>query len=209
MSIATTLLTVIAVLIFFGVLQRVLDRMYLTDRGALLLVACMFIGTLLPNIELGPVSVNLGGAVIPLGVCVYLLIRADTTWERLRPLIGSVLTAAAIWLLSLFLPSEPEQMPMDPMLLYGLCAGVIACILGRSRRGAFICGVVGVMLADIATAVVNWARGIDQQLVLGGAGLADAVVVSGILAVLLTELVGEIMERISRSGKKVEKERTK
>ncbi len=97
MSIATTLLTVIAVLIFSGVLQRVLDRMYLTDRAALLLVACMFIGSLLPNLTLGRVSVSLGGAIIPLGVCLYLLIRADTNWERIRPLIGSVLTAAAIW----------------------------------------------------------------------------------------------------------------
>ena len=41
-------------------------------------------------------------------------------------------------------------------------------------------------------------RGTQQQLVLGGAGLADSVVISGILAVLLAELVGEIMERIQR-----------
>lgn len=51
----------------FGVAQRVLDRMRLTDRQALLLVAAMFVGTLLPNVELGQVSLNLGGAVIPLG----------------------------------------------------------------------------------------------------------------------------------------------
>ncbi len=209
MSIATTLLTVIAVLIFSGVLQRVLDRMYLTDRAALLLVACMFIGSLLPNLTLGRVSVSLGGAIIPLGVCLYLLIRADTNWERIRPLIGSVLTAAAIWGLSFLLPSEPEQLPVDPMLLYGLSAGIFACVLGRSRRGAFICGVLGVMLADIATACVNWFRGIDQQLVLGGAGLVDAVVVSGVIGVLFTELVGEIAERITRKGRKVVRERSK
>ena len=87
---------------------------------------------------------------------------------------------------------------MDPNLLYALAAGVIAWLLGRSRRGAFVCGVLGMLLADIATAVVNWSHGVDQQLVLGGAGIADAVVIAGVLAVLLAELVGEIVERIAR-----------
>lgn len=201
MSLAMLLLTVVAVLIFFGVLERVLDRMRLTDRAALVLIALMFVGTLIPNIVLGKVSVSIGGAVIPLGVCVYLLCRAETAREVARSLIGAVLTGAAVYGLSVLLPDEPEEMFMDPNLLYGLAGGVIAYILGRSRRGAFICGVVGVILADVTTAIINWSRGIDQQLVLGGAGIADTVVISGVLAVLLAELVGEILERIARGRK--------
>ena len=42
------LLVVLALLILFGVLQRVLDRMALTDRQALLLVALIFVGGWLP-----------------------------------------------------------------------------------------------------------------------------------------------------------------
>ena len=87
---------------------------------------------------------------------------------------------------------------MDPNLLYGLAGGVIACLLGRSRRGAFICGVAGVLLADVVNAVLVWRQGTDQQLILGGAGIADASVLSGVIAVLLAELTGEIRERLSR-----------
>lgn len=76
MSIGMILLTVVAVLVFFGVAQRVLDKLHLSDRAALLLIALMFFGTLIPNIVIGNVSVSPGGALIPLGVCVYLLIRA-------------------------------------------------------------------------------------------------------------------------------------
>ena len=199
MSIGTIVLTVVAVMIFFGALERVLDRMRLTDRAALLLIAAMFVGTLLPNIQLGRVSLGIGGAVIPLGVCVYLLIRASESKEVWRSLIGAVLTGAAVFGLSMLLPDEPEEMFMDPNLLYGLAGGAIAWLLGRSRRGAFICGVTGVILADVATAILNWNRGVDQQLVLGGAGIADTVVISGVLAVLLAELVGEIAERVART----------
>ena len=54
------------------------------------------------------------------------------------------------------------------------------------------------MLADIAVAVVNWSQGVDQPLVLGGAGVFDAMIISGILGVLLSELVGEVLERMAR-----------
>ncbi|MBQ8202420.1 MAG: DUF1614 domain-containing protein [Clostridia bacterium] len=198
MSAGMMILTVTAVLVFCGVLQRVLDRMYMRDREALAVIGAMLVGTLLPNVKLGPVSVSVGGALIPVAICVYLLIRADESLERWRTLLGSVLTGAAVYGLSLLLPAEAEELPVDPMLLYGLAGGVIAWVLGRSRRGAFICGIAGVLLADVTTAAVNWAKGIDQQLVLGGAGIADAVVISGVLAVLMCELVGEAVERMVR-----------
>jgi len=201
MTLGMILLTALAVLIFFGTIQRVLDRMYLSDRAALAVTAAMFAGTLLPNLELGRVSISIGGALIPLAICVFLLIKADTALEVWRTILGSLLTAAAVYGLSMLLPAEAEALPLDPMLLYAITGGLIAWILGRSRRGAFVCGVLGVTLADIATALVNWARGIDQQLVLGGAGVADAVVVSGVLAVLLAELVGEITEKFVRRKK--------
>lgn len=200
MSIAMVLLTVLAVLIFFGVLERVLDRMYLTDRMALLLIGLMFAGTLLPNIDIGSVSINLGGAVIPLGVCIYLLTKADSTAEIARSLMGMVITGAAVWGLSKLLPDEPEGMWMDPNLLYGIAAGLIAWLLGRSRRGAFFCGVTGVLLADTVTAVINWSTGIRQRLVLGGAGIGDTVVLAGVIGVLAAELLGEAVERVSRAA---------
>ena len=198
MSIGMVLVTVTAILVFFGVAQRVLDKLYLSDRAALVLIALMFFGTLLPSIRLGNVQISLGGAVIPLGVCIYLLIRAGTAKERIRAVVGALITGGIIYALSALMPDEPEAIIVDPIYLYGLTGGLVAYILGRSRRGAFICGVLGVMLADTAVAVVNWTKGIDQTLLLGGAGVFDAIVISGILGVLLCELIGEMLERITR-----------
>ncbi len=200
MSVGMIVLTVVAILVFFGVAQRVLDKLYLTDRMALLLIGLMFFGTLIPNLTIGRVSISIGGAVIPLGICVYLLIKAGTNKERFRALFGAVVTGAIIYALSAFLPNEPETMLFEPMYLYGIVGGLVAYILGRSRRGAFVCGVLCILFADIAVGIVNWANGIDQTLVLGGAGVFDAVVISGILGVLLSELLGELIERLTRGN---------
>ena len=197
MSIGMILLTVLALLILFGVGERVLDRMHLTDRQALFMVAAVFVGGWLPDIEIGRVSVNIGGALVPLGLCVYLLVRAGTGKERVRALVAAVLTGAAVYLIGRLMPADPIQTIVDPNYVYGLAAGVIAYLLGRSRRAAFFAGVVGVLLADIAVAALNWSRGIDQTLHLGSAGALDAVVISGLLAVLLAEFVGEAIERMT------------
>lgn len=198
MSGGMLLLTAAAVMVYAGLLQRVLDRMHLTDRAALLLIGLMLLGTFLPDIVIGPVAVNIGGALIPLAVCVWLLMKADTALERWRTLLGCVVTGAAVYGLTLLLPAEAEALPVDPTLLCALVGGVVAWALGRSRRGAFVCGTVGVILADTVTAIVNWSRGIAQTLVLGGGGLADAVVLGGMLSVLLCETVGELVERLVR-----------
>lgn len=192
------LLTGAAILVYCGLLQRVLDRMHLRDRTALLLIGAMLLGTFLPPLRLGNVAVNIGGGLIPLGVCGYLLLLADSKLECWRTLLGTVITAAAVYILMLVLPSEPEQLAMDPTLIAALPGGIVAWLLGRSRRGAFVCGVAGILLADTVTALVSWRRGIGQALVLGGGGLADAAVLSGMLSVLLCELAGEAAERLSR-----------
>ncbi|MGN1369838.1 MAG: DUF1614 domain-containing protein [Aristaeellaceae bacterium] len=199
MTVGAMLLTIAAVLVFCGLLQRVLDRMHLTDRQALLLIGAMLVGTWLPNLRIGAIAVNIGGALIPLGVCVYLFIKADSPLERWRTALGTVLTGAAVYGLSALLPGEAEALPFDPMWLYGVCGGIIAWVVGRSRRGAFVCGVAGVLLADIVNALVISMQGYQTQLVLGGGGIADAAVISGVIAVLMCELIGETIERFVRA----------
>ena len=156
MSISLILLSVVSALLLFGAAQRVLDRMQLTDRAVLVIAALIFFGGLIPDIRLGNVVFNIGGFVVPLGVCIWLLVKADTRTEVRRALFGSVLTGAAVYLLGRLLPSEPEKMLIDPNYLYGIAGGIIAYVLGRSRRAAFICGILGVILADTAVALINW-----------------------------------------------------
>ncbi len=205
MPIGYILLIVVSLLIVFGVAQRVLDRMRLTDRQALLFVAAIFIGGIIPDIQLGRVSFNIGGALVPFALCVYLFIKAGTAKERWRAIASSVLAAATVFGLGRLFPDEPESMPFDINYLYGLAAGLIAYLFGRSRRSAFIGGVMGVLLGDITQGIVNSFNGLTTTPIrLGGAGALDVVIISGVSAVLLAEVIGEIRERLQGGSAKKE-----
>ncbi len=196
MPIGYLILSASAILVFFGVGQRLLDRMRLNDRWALVLMVAMILGGLLPDIPLGGnFSINVGGALIPIGLCVYLFIKAGTVKEKVRSIVASVLAAAAVVGISYLMPSEPETMWIDPLYIYGLVGGLIAYVLGRSRRAAFIAGIMGIILADTYQGIANLVNGVAAPTRLGGGGAFDSVLISGFLAVILAELIGEIREK--------------
>lgn len=207
MTIGMIILIVVAILILLGVGQRVLDRMRLNDKLALLFIALIVGLGFVPDIRVTDVfAFNLGGAVVPLALCVYLFVKADTAWERGRSILASIITGAAVFAIGVFAPDEPETITVDPILLYGLAAGLIAYIFGRSRRCAFIAGVIGMMLSDTANAIYVWSKGVPQDFVLGGAGAMSSIVIAGIVAVLLAELLGEIIERMKRGTRRPSRE---
>ena len=199
MRIGTILLLLAGLLILFGAGQRVLDRLRLTDRAALLFIALIIAGGYLPDIRVTEdFAFNIGGALIPFILCVYLFVKADTSVERGRAILAPIVTAVAVYALGRYLPADPAELPVDPNYIYGPVAGIIAYAFGRSRRCAFIAGVMGVMLANVASWLTVRMEGISQRLVLGGAGAYDVIVISGLLAVLMAELMGETLERMTR-----------
>ena len=203
MTIGMILLILVAILILLGAGQRVLDRLRLNDKLALLFIALIIALGFVPDIRLtDSFAFNLGGAVVPLALCIYLFLRAGSAWEKWRSILASIVTGAAIFAIGRLMPDEPEAITVDPMILYGLAAGVIAYLFGRSRRCAFIAGVVGMMLANTANALYVWSRGVPQAFVLGGAGAADGIVIAGLLGVLLAELLGELIERMRRGSRR-------
>ena len=202
MTIGTILLLVAGLLVLFGVGQRVLDRLRLTDRQAILFIVLIIAGGFLPDIRVTDTfAFNIGGALIPLALCLWLFFKADTAIERVRAIVAPIVTGIAVYALGRLLPADPSAMVIDPNYIYGIAAGAIAWMFGRSRRCAFISGVVGVMLSHVASWVLVNRAGMAQRLVLGGAGGYDVIVISGLVAVLLAELVGELVERTVRGNR--------
>ena len=200
MPVGAITLLIVAILIYFGLLHRVLDRMRLDDRTALFILLLMIIGSFfsLTIVRQPLLSLNLGGAVVPIGVAVYLIATADTRREQWRGTRAAVITGAAIFAAIKLLNPEEQTMLIEPTYFFALIAGVVGYLSGRSRRSAFIGGTMGVVLADLGHYAEISARGIRGATALGGAGVFDTVVIAGLLAVLLAEVVGETREYMAR-----------
>ena len=196
MQISIWIVTALILLIMFGAGQRILDRLRLSDKWALIILTAIVIGLIIPPIRIGSMfSFSIGGFLIPFGLCVYLLVRAGWSMDIVRAFTGTILTASVILLLEIFLPSDtPEQIVVDNTYLYGVVAGLVAYLLGRSRRNAFVCSVFGITLASVAVFVYNMMQGVDVPLALGVGGAFDSIILAILISVGLAELVGKTAE---------------
>jgi uncharacterized membrane protein len=127
------------------------------------------------------VAINLGGAVIPCLLSVYLFLQAQAPWRVL--LATAVVTAVTYWL------SRPLRGVgiAVPLFIPPLSAALVALLLVPSQAPltAYVAGTVGTLIgADL----LNWRRigGLGAPVVsIGGAGTFDGVFLTGIIAVLL------------------------
>lgn len=199
MPIGMITLLVVGVLVYFGVAHRILDRMRLTDKQALLFIAAIIIGSYI-DIPLMTtpidVSINVGGALLPALLAIWLIMKADESTEKIRAIMAAGAVALVVYLGSQYLPYEPENMFLDPKLIYGISAGLIAYLAGRSRRSAFVGGVLGIIISDVVHMITLLRQGIPGTTALGGAGAFDVTMIAGIVAVMVAELVGETREKL-------------
>ena len=203
-TIGRLILLSLSFVIFFGLAERVLDRMHMTDKTAILVLAAIVLGSFV-NVTLYQsdgllVRMNLGGALVPLAVALYVWFRAGTAKERIRSLLGAVVTVGAIWLLGQVVTDE-YALPVDIIYLYPFVAGLIGYLFGRSRKGAFIAAVLGVIFFDLSHGIYLVINQIPGTVHFGGGGMYDTVVLSGVLAVCLAELIGESRERMQGGPK--------
>jgi len=193
-------LLVVAILVYFGVLHRVLDRMRLDDRTALLILLLMIVGSFfnLTILRQPPLIINLGGALVPIGIAVYLIATADTAREKVRGTMAALVAGAVIYLGFKFLNPEEQTMLIEPTYFFAVVAAVVGYLAGRSRRASFVAGTMGIVIADIAHYVEVVVTGVRGQTWIGGAGVFDSAVIAGLLAVALAEIVGETRELMTR-----------
>lgn len=185
------LLALVSILIFLGLGQRVLDRMRLTDTAALLILAAMIAGHFFPTINLGlHLRVNLGSVAL-LGIAAYLLLTTSPR-ESASALGISLATALLVVITDKVLPPDPGL--LDPVFSAGIFAGILAYLWNRSRRGAFIAGILGVFLADLVAFIQLLVQGINQPIVLGSGGMFSSAVICPFLAVFIAEVIGEVRE---------------
>ncbi|MBQ4541581.1 MAG: hypothetical protein IJA23_01875 [Clostridia bacterium] len=195
MSVSLTIVSVVILLIMFGAGQRILDSLRLNDKEALIILILICIGLIIPPIWIGEYfCFSIGGFLIPLGLSIYLLISCGWSRDLIRTIIGTILIAGIIYLLEWLLPADPESVLIDNTYVYGVIAGVVAYVLGRSRRNAFISCLFGITLAQLIQWIINFAKDTSSILGLGVGGAFGTYVVAIIISVALSEFLGRCFE---------------
>jgi hypothetical protein len=150
-------------------------------------------------------SINVGGALVPVALAIYLLVRAGTAREWIRALSGAVITAVVVYIIGSLINAGTTLEPagryavLDAIYLYPLAGGIIAYLLGRSSWAAFIAATLGVLLVDVFHYIwlLNQGAPANYAVSIGGAGAFDTIVLAGFVAILLAEIIGESLERLS------------
>jgi len=129
-------------------------------------------------------AINVGGAVIPVIMSLYLLIRWELWWEG--PLATVAVAAICYWLSS----PIPGVGIAVPVFVPAIATTLAALILSRKHVAplAYIAGSLGTLIgADLMN--FNKLAELDAPVLsIGGAGTFDGVFLTGIVAVLMASV---------------------
>jgi uncharacterized membrane protein len=189
------LLVALFALLIFLVEVRVLTYAYrkigVNPRYAFAVMLLSLVGSYV-NIELFPlapagaarptvVSLNVGGALIPILVSLYLLVR---TGMLVRMLIGTAVVAGIVHSLAQIVPGVGIAVPM---IAPPLVAAGVALILAFRRAPplAYVAGSMGTLIGADLLNLGRIARIGAPAVSIGGAGTFDGVFLTGLIAGLL------------------------
>jgi uncharacterized membrane protein len=141
-----------------------------------------FLGQILPYQGVTVVSINVGGALIPVGFCIYLL--STKPLPLLDVFLGTIIVTAISYAVSR--PIRGMGIGM-PILLAPLAAALTALVLNPSFSAplAYICGTLGVLIGADLLHLKDINKLATPIASIGGAGTFDGIFFTGIIAVLL------------------------
>jgi uncharacterized membrane protein len=136
-----------------------------------------------PQTTWSGIAINLGGAIIPFGLCLYLLTIVPSLWQvGLATLIMALVSRAIARVV-------PGRGIVLPVFVPPIVSALLAILIARDFAApcAYIAGTMGTLIgADLLN--LPRMRNTPGMLSIGGAGLFDGIFLVGIVAVFLTAL---------------------
>jgi len=158
---------------------------YLPERHTMSAAVVTYYGMpyVIPVMRSAPttiLAVNVGGALIPAALSLYLILRNQIFW------LAVVGTAAVALVCHLLARPEPGIGIAEPIFVPTVTTAVVALLLSRRHAGAlaYICGSLGTLVgADLLN--LGRIRGLGAPVAsIGGAGTFDGIFVIGLLSVV-------------------------
>ncbi len=133
--------------------------------------------------EIEGVAINLGGALIPLGISLYLLTKTSNIFPILLSLFFMIIISKT------FSKVIPGRGIVLPALIPPIFAALFALIFAPSNPApcAYVSGTLGTLIgADLLN--LHKVKRYPGLISIGGAGVFDGIFLTGIVAVFLTAI---------------------
>ncbi len=134
------------------------------------------------------IAINLGGAVIPIMLSLYLLARK-------RIWLPGIIATAAVSVVCFMLARPVQGAGISiPVFIPPIAACAIACLLAWSQAPAvaYVSGSLGTLIGADLMNLSNIQRLGTPVASIGGAGTFDGIFVTGIFAVVLASIAGAL-----------------
>lgn len=141
------------------------------------------------------VGINMGGALIPIGLSIYLYFKKNIEWKKI--LIGISIVAVVTYLVTYPDPTKGIVAKLPLGLIPAVFASIISVILlhkdfRKAAPLAYISGTIGVLIgADVFHLIelLNHSIKTPTNAVIGGANVFDMVFITGIIAVIVDGII--------------------
>jgi uncharacterized membrane protein len=141
------------------------------------------------------VGINTGGAIIPIILSIYLIIKNKIKWQKI--VIGIVVVSIITYFVTYPKPLSGIVSPYPFFLLPAIFASLVSVFLlwknfRKAAPLAYISGTIGVLIgADVFHLSGLLSYNIEKvtPAVIGGAAVFDMIFITGILAVLLDGMI--------------------
>ncbi|UCH72457.1 MAG: DUF1614 domain-containing protein [Thermoplasmatales archaeon] len=204
------LIPVLALYIGYLVITKAFNDMGFSSLESIIIVFVSFIlgagivdeyiGFNLSNIYLfsyhnWSVGLNMGGAVIPILLSVYLIIKNKLSLKKIC--VGILIVTIVAFFVTRPVPNEGIVSSFPYWLLPAIFASFSSIILlwkdfFKAAPFAYICGTIGVLIgADFLhmPGLLNYQLEIAKSAIIGGAVVFDMIFITGILAVVLDGII--------------------
>ncbi len=187
-------LVLLAALVYFGMANTMLESLGLADVHAFVFIGLLLGGSFveLPVIPgRADISLNFGGSLIPLVFAAYFLSRRESWGELLWTLAAIAINTAVVYSTSQTVSFGLAQREIiSPIWFFSIISGVTGFLVTKSHRSALVASTLAIILADLIHLITVYNTNVPIFAAIGGEGIFDTVILSGLVTLFLSEIVG-------------------
>lgn len=200
MIIGLVLLGLVAVLLFFGIAERVFKSFGVAYWLAFVMIGVLIGCAFIPTFTVGAVQFNVAGFFAPLLFAAVFFALAFRMREVRRALIVTSVTAALF--ISVWLLIAPITSSTVCVIIIGFLCGAVDYLVGKTKIAA-LCGIfLGMPIGDVVSSAVGMYV-YKTPLRFGSPTTFNAIILAAVTAVVIFESVAAIKRTMNhRAGQK-------